>query len=98
MLIAERSRALELLEEAERLLDQRSVDAAWQSFIEAEREGANADRCSAGKWQAAMLRGHFESAWQQSDAIRLRGAQGPDCLWSGEPIDGKRVLVRCLHG
>ncbi len=98
MLIAEPSSATELLEEAERLLDERFVDAAWGSFLAAERAGAEADRCSGGKWQVAMLRGDFESAWEQSDAIRLRGTQGEDCLWTGECVDGKHVIVRCLHG
>jgi hypothetical protein len=92
------ARTTELLEEAERLLDERFVDEAWQSFFTAERAGADPDRCSAGKWQAAMLRGDFEAAWQASDAIYSRGTQGADGLWSGEAIDGKRVIVRCLHG
>jgi hypothetical protein len=99
MLMVEGSaRAAELLEQAERLLDERIVDEAWVSFLSAERAGADPDRCSAGKWQVAMLHGNFEAAWQASDAIHSRGTQGPDGLWSGEAIDGKRVIVRCLHG
>lgn len=99
MLILERSaRAGELLEQAERSLDERRVDQSWPLFLEAESAGADPDRCSAGRWQAAMLRGDFEAAWKENDVIRRRGAQGPDCLWSGEAIDGKRVIVRCLHG
>jgi hypothetical protein len=92
------SDAEELLEAAERLLDGRFVDAAWPEFMEAERAGADPDRCSAGRWQAAMLRGDFAAAWKESDATRVRGAQGSECLWSGEEINGKRVIVRCLHG
>ena len=99
MLIVESSaRAAELLEEAERLLDARFVEQAWAFFLEAERAGADPDRCSAGKWQVAMLRGEFAAAWTECDAIYSRGTQGADGLWSGEPIDGKRVMVRCLHG
>lgn len=92
------ARAAELLEEAERLLDERFVDEAWSSFLAAAAAGADPDRCSAGKWQVAMLRGDFEAAWKESDAVYSRGRQGSDALWSGEPIDGKRVVVRCLHG
>jgi hypothetical protein len=99
MLTLERSAyAGELLEEAERLLDERRIDAALDSYLSAESAGADPNRCSAGRWQAAMLRGDFEAAWKESDAIRQRGSGGDDCLWSGEEIDGKRVIVRCLHG
>jgi hypothetical protein len=98
MLTVESASAQELLETAECLLDERAIDDAWQAFFEAELAGANLDRCSAGRWQVAMLRGDFEAAWKESDAIRRRGAHGAECLWSGEPIDGKRVIVRCLHG
>lgn len=89
--------ATELLEEAERLLDERFVNEAWHSYVAAESAGADPDRCSAGRWQAAMLRGDFEAAWKESDAIVSRGTQGTG-LWSGAAIDGKRVIVRCLHG
>lgn len=99
MLMVEGSaRGTELLEEAERLLDERFVHEAWNLFLAAERAGAHPDRCSAGKWQVAMLRGDFEAAWKENDAIYARGTQGADGLWSGEAIDGKRVIVRCLHG
>lgn len=91
------TRSVELLERAEYLLDERSLDTAWQSFINAECAGADPDRCSAGRWQVAMLRGDFESAWKESDAIHARGPHA-DSFWSGEEIDGKRVIVRCLHG
>lgn len=89
--------AIELLERAERLLDERSLDAAWHSFMDAEHARADPNRCSAGRWQIAMLRGDFEAAWKESDAIRMRGAD-TDSFWSGEEIDGKRIIVRCLHG
>lgn len=53
-----------------------------------------------------MRDGDFESAWRVSDAVmalRLRR----DCthlprhfqwIWNGEPLAGKRVLIRCYHG
>ena len=45
-----------------------------------------------------MLQGHYESAWKESDAIRLRGAPDPHRLWNGEDLRGSRVIVRSLHG
>jgi hypothetical protein len=59
-------------------------------------------------WFAAMRAGDFESAWKISDQVlRQRLAtkhkwwQAPRHLqpvWSGAPLAGKRVLVRCYHG
>lgn len=99
MLVVEHAAgSAEQLDGAERFLDERFVEKAWTMFVAAERAGADPDRCSAGKWQAAMLRGDFEAAWKESDAIYARGTQGADGLWNGEAIDGKRVIVRCLHG
>lgn len=59
-------------------------------------------------WMSAMRRGDFEAAWQISDRIlRQRMARAEDCshrprhlqfLWKGEPLDSRRVLVRCFHG
>lgn len=55
-----------------------------------------------------MLRGDFSAAWGVSDSIlRQRMARGENCarwprhlqfLWKGEPLDARRVLVRCYHG
>lgn len=47
---------------------------------------------------AAMLSGDFQSAWQESDAIRFRGRTDPHRFWNGESLRGKHVIVRCLHG
>jgi hypothetical protein len=53
-----------------------------------------------------MRGGDFEAAWRVSDAV-LRSRAGASCahwprheqwVWNGEPLDGKRVLVRCYHG
>src|SRR3954469_25203216 len=62
----------------------------------------------ADPWMAAMRRGDFTLAWQIPDnhlARRLaRGEpkhEGPRHLqgiWTGCPLVGKRVLVRCYHG
>lgn len=59
-------------------------------------------------WRSAMLRGDFEAAWRISDQVlRARIARGGTCfhwprhlqyVWRGEPLEGRRVLVRCYHG
>ena len=82
---------------AEHLLDSREEDAL-RAFNYAERCGADPDRCAAGRWMAYMLAGDFAAAWRESDAIRLRGAPDPNRMWDGKPLDGRRVIVRCLHG
>lgn len=60
--------------------------------------GALPDRCSSGRWMAAMLDGDFEAAWRESDAIRARGAPDPHRFWNGEELRDARVIVRSLHG
>src|SRR5437870_5535272 len=59
-------------------------------------------------WMAAMRCGDFEAAWKISDAVlKDRLASQTACwswprhlqyIWHGEPLTGKRVLVRCYHG
>lgn len=53
---------------------------------------------AAGRWTKHMLRGDFESAWRESDLIRASGIPDPNRFWDGEPVDGRRVILRCLHG
>lgn len=57
-------------------------------------------------WMEHMRRGDFAAAWEISDRV-LRERAGVPCahlprhfqyFWNGEPLDGKRVLVRCYHG
>ena len=57
-------------------------------------------------WMRHMRRGDFVKAWEVSDQV-LRGRAGQTCdawprhfqwVWNGEPLDGKRVLIRCYHG
>ena len=55
-----------------------------------------------------MLVGDLERAWRVSDGVLARRlAAGEPCwnaprhlqwVWRGEPLAGKRVLVRCYHG
>jgi hypothetical protein len=57
---------------------------------------------------AHMRRGDFAAAWRISDDVLQRRVEARvDCsdwprhlqfVWTGEPLDGKRVLVRCYHG
>ncbi len=82
----------------EQLLDRRVLRDALHCFNAAERMGAEADRCAAGRWMIFMLQGRFPCAWKESDSIRQRGKPDPHRFWNGEHIDGKRVIVRCLHG
>jgi hypothetical protein len=58
------------------------------------------------EWLRYMRAGDFEAAWRISDAVlHARGGKscryspiGQEALWDGQPLDGKRVLVRCCHG
>ena len=58
----------------------------------------------ANLWRQHMRRGDFESAWQISDCMvrqrdrYSRGYRNQEFTWRGEPLDGKRVLVRCCYG
>jgi hypothetical protein len=55
-----------------------------------------------------MRRGDFEAAWRISDAVLERRRRSRQTCWSwprhlqyvwtGEPLAGRRVLVRCYHG
>jgi hypothetical protein len=57
-------------------------------------------------WMRHMRAGDFERAWGVSDEV-LRSRRGQTAhhlprhfqwVWNGEPLDGKRVLIRCYHG
>lgn len=57
-------------------------------------------------WLVHAKRGDFAGAWAASERILRRHAARPDfgrprdqqSVWRGEPLDGKRVLIRCYHG
>ena len=85
-------------ERACRFLEARQVESAFDLFTEAERLGYDPDECGGGRWFCRMLAGEFEQAWQESDLISQRGTPDSNRLWSGEPLAGKRVVIRCLHG
>jgi hypothetical protein len=58
------------------------------------------------RWIRLMRRGAWEEAWRLSDAaMAMRGGvvdwRAPRHLqhiWTGGPLEGRRVLVRCYHG
>jgi hypothetical protein len=55
-------------------------------------------------WRHYMCRGDFEAAWCISDRALhnrdrfVRSSGEVESTWCGEPLDGKRVLVRCCYG
>ena len=83
---------------AEIMLAARQCEAALAQYDRAQQAGADPERCDAGRWMAHMLGGNYGGAWQVSDAIRARGVHDPNRFWQGEPLAGKRVMLRCLHG
>lgn len=87
-----------LLARAEELLAGRKLKPALHAFQCAEAHGADAARCAAGRWMVHALNGDYSAACRESATIRASGLDGENCLWRGEEIDGKRVIVRCLHG
>lgn len=59
-------------------------------------------------WTQAMRQGDFAAAWRISDmGLRARMSRCETCwhwprhhqfVWSGAPLAGRRVFVRCYHG
>ncbi len=88
----------EIFEEANEHLRSLRVDEALRVYDLAEKTGYDADACAAGRWTCHMLQGNFELAWRESDEIARRGQPDPHRFWDGCPLDGRSVLLRCLHG
>lgn len=86
------------LAHAEQLLQARNLDQVIESFNKAEAFGANLESCCSGRWQANMLTGNFEAAWLESDTLRAAGSVDPHRFWSGNNIEGRRLILRSLHG
>ena len=59
-------------------------------------------------WMTAMRRGDFPAAWRATDTLELPRReqeragylvrQPHHLQWNGEPLAGRRVLIRCEHG
>ena len=92
---ASTSSRAEPLARAYRFLEARNVEPALAAFEDAKGKGADADACDAGRWQCLALLGRYEDAWAVSDEI---AARTPGPFWDGQPLAGRRVIVRCLHG
>ena len=86
------------LAQAEALLAARRPLEAAACFDHAERLGADQDLCCGRRWTCYMLAGEYERAWQESDAIRTRGAPDEHRVWDGQPLAGRHVMVRSVHG
>src|SRR3954454_11013522 len=86
------------IQRAREALNEMKPQVALRLFNYAEREGYDPDVCAAGRWTCHMLCGHFEKAWDESDAIERRGRPDPHRFWDGTPLRGKHVMLRCLHG
>lgn len=88
----------QIFDKAEERLAAREIEKALRLYGEAERLGYNPDSCAAGRWTCHMLAGNFRLAWNESEAIERRGHPDPNRFWDGQPLDGRDVLIRCLHG
>lgn len=91
-------RPKELFTGAEKQLRRRSLEQALRLFDVAEQAGFDADACAAHRWTCHMLRGDFELAWRESERIAKRGNPDPQQFWDGQPLSGRKILIRCLHG
>ena len=89
---------LEFFGFAEKLFSSGRLREATHFYDLAERAAHDPDACAGARWNCHMLLGAFERAWQESDAIARRGTPDPERFWDGQPLDGRRVLIRCLHG
>jgi hypothetical protein len=87
-----------LFDRVQEALRSRDLERALHDLQHAESLGHEADLCAGARWNCFMLLGMFEAAWRESDAISRRGSGSENELWDGEPVQGKRVMVRCLHG
>jgi hypothetical protein len=88
----------QLFDEALKRLSGMQIIEACRAFHLAEQAGYDPDACAGGRWSCHALAGDLEAAWRESDAIAQRGKPDPHRFWDGQPLNGRHVLVRCLHG
>ncbi len=91
-------RASALFAEGADLLQSRNVRPALRCFYSAQQLGYDVKECAAARWDCWMLLGNFGRAWQESDLISAAGGGDPKQFWDGQAWNGKRVILRCLHG
>ena len=97
-----------VLRRAGRLYREREIREALAHYGRALRLGAEPGCAALERWTCHMLLGEFEKAWRDADWVQARHPElaASDVnlprhlqrLWTGEPLEGKRVLVRCYHG
>lgn len=100
--------AADLLDRAATLLRTRRVRDSLGLYERAIGVGVDPLSIGGERWMAHMLLGDFDAAWAISGAVLERTS--PDAfnppdrphhrrpVWSGRPLDGEVVLVRCYHG
>lgn len=89
--------ASELFRRGTALVAMRNIKAALTNLHSAQQLGYDAKECAAARWNCWMLLGEFERAWQESDFISAVGGNASQ-FWDGQLWDGRRVMLRCLHG
>lgn len=92
------SPSADLLSRAQEALCKREVDAALELFLQVDVDSPEANAAAAGRWECWMLKGQFEQAWKESDHLRKQNVPDPHRFWDGRSLQGKHVILRCLHG
>ncbi len=94
----DKAEAEHYLIEAESLLAIHAISRCRESIQQASLLGADLDRCSAVRRQLGLLTGDFDAAWREDDLQLTRGRPAYHRLWNGEELQGKKLVVRSLHG
>jgi hypothetical protein len=79
-----------MIELAREHLRARRIAEALRCFEKCEFREAASDI-----WFCHMLAGDFEGAWRTADEIER---SWPSRVWNGDGFEGRRVLIRCVHG
>jgi hypothetical protein len=93
-----RPKALREFRLAQQALKERRVVEALGLVNKSASCGYDDDDCAALRWHCWMFLGNFGKAWRESEAIISRGNKDATCLWDGSAFEGKRIVIRCLHG
>jgi len=83
-------------------LHQRNIAEALRCFEEALNAGLDPSVGIGERWNAWMLVGDFERAWQETDRLesvrRTVGHVDGQLHWDGRDFSDKTVLLNCDHG
>ncbi len=87
---------------------ERRIREAVKHFRQGLASGEDPEQAARDRWMTMMLAGEFEDAWLESDRVlQRRICTGETCahlplhmrfVWTGKPLSGRDVLVRCYHG